>query len=158
MLLWFCLPKGTLVSKKITNIVGTRKNDFYGQDFCQKLIKYLAVIDPIIVPGFAYGIDVIAHKQALKLGLDKVVVWRTYLIKPIGKIKRNTLENSKKRGFVTDFNSSEVFDRNNFLRRNRIILGLATAIVVIQSNIKGGIMNTADYPHQYSRDLFMLPG
>ena len=99
MLLWFCLPKGTLVSKKITNIVGTRKNDFYGQDFCQKLIKYLAVIDPIIVPGFAYGIDVIAHKQALKLGLDKVVVWRTYLIKPIGKIKRNTLENSKKKGF-----------------------------------------------------------
>jgi len=95
MLLWFCLPKGTLVSKKITNIVGTRKNDFYGQDFCQKLIKYLA----IIVPGFVYGIYVIAHKQALKLGLDKVVVWRTYLIKPIGKIKRNTLENSKKKGF-----------------------------------------------------------
>ena len=48
------------------------KNDFYGQDFCQELIKDLTVIDPIIVSGFAYGIDIIAHQQALKSGLDTV--------------------------------------------------------------------------------------
>ena len=62
----------SLEKRKIISIVGTRKNDFYGQDFCQKLIKDLTVIDPIIVSGFAYGIDIIAHKQALKSGLDTV--------------------------------------------------------------------------------------
>ena len=70
--------------------------------------------------------------------------------KYIGDIER-------KGGFVIDFTSSEVFDRNNFLRRNRIIAGLAHAIVVIQSNIIGGSMNTADYAHQHNWDLFALP-
>ena len=100
MLLWFCLPKGTLVSKKITNIVGTRKNDFYGQDFCQKPIKYLAAIDPIIVPGFAYGIDVIAHKQALKLGLDKVGCLAYVFDKTYRKDKKKYIRDFEKKGVL----------------------------------------------------------
>ena len=96
MLLWFCLPKGTLVSKKITNIVGTRKNDFYGQDFCQKLIKYLA----IIVPGFVYGIYVIAHKQALKLGLDKVGCLAHVFDKTYRKDQKKYIRELEKKGVL----------------------------------------------------------
>ena len=117
------------------------------------------MIDPIIVSGFAYGIDIIAHQQALKSGLDTVGCLAHGFDKIYPKEHKKYIRDiEKKGGFVTDFTSSEVFDRNNFLRRNRIIAGLAHATVVIQSNIKGGSMNTADYAHQYNRDLFALPG
>jgi len=158
-LVLFAKGNFSLEKRKIISIVGTRKNDLYGQDFCQELIKDLTVIDPIIVSGFAYGIDIIAHQQALKSGLDTVGCLAHGFDKIYPKEHKKYIRAiEKKGGFVTDFTSSEVFDRNNFLRRNRIIAGLAHATVVIQSNIKGGSMNTADYAHQYNRDLFALPG
>tara|TARA_B110000305_G_scaffold127879_1_gene143119 strand:- start:706 stop:993 length:288 start_codon:yes stop_codon:yes gene_type:complete len=85
-----------------------------------------------------YGLDKLGY---LAHGFDKI--YPKEHKKYIGDIER-------KGGFVIDFTSSEVFDRNNFLRRNRIIAGLAHAIVVIQSNIIGGSMNTADYAHQHN--------
>jgi len=59
---------------------------------------------------------------------------------------------------VTDFTSETVIDRQNFLRRNRIIAGLADVVVVIESAEKGGALVTADIANSYDRDVFAFPG
>jgi DNA processing protein len=61
-------------------------------------------------------------------------------------------------GFITEFWSSDDFDRNNFLKRNRIIAGLSQATIVIESATKGGSLVTADIANSYNREVFALPG
>jgi len=61
-------------------------------------------------------------------------------------------------GLVTDFVSETLIDRTNFLRRNRIIAGLADATIIVESAEKGGSLVTADIADSYNRDVFALPG
>jgi DNA processing protein len=64
----------------------------------------------------------------------------------------------RKGGLISEFTTEEKFDRKHFLIRNRIIAGLSHASVVIQSQSKGGSMITANFAHQYNRELFAFPG
>ena len=61
-------------------------------------------------------------------------------------------------GFITEFWSNDSFDRNNFLKRNRIIAGLSEATIVIESAEKGGSLVTADIANSYNREVFAVPG
>ena len=145
--------------QKIISIVGTRSNNAYGRKICQQLIEGLAPLNPLIVSGFAYGIDIIAHKQALRSGLATIACMGHGLDQIYPPDHRRFVKKiCRKGGFITDFTTAETFDRKNFLIRNRLIAGLAHATVVIQSDRKGGSMNTANYAHQYNRELFAFPG
>ena len=64
----------------------------------------------------------------------------------------------KKGGLLTDFLSDALPERNNFLKRNRIIAGLSDATLVVESGIKGGALITADIANSYNRDVFAVPG
>jgi DNA processing protein len=61
-------------------------------------------------------------------------------------------------GLLSDFPSETRIDRQNFLRRNRIIAGLADATIVVESAEKGGALVTADIANSYNRDVFAFPG
>jgi DNA processing protein len=61
-------------------------------------------------------------------------------------------------GLLTDFLSDALPERNNFLKRNRIIAGLSDATLVIESGVKGGALITADIANSYNRDVFAVPG
>jgi DNA processing protein len=63
-----------------------------------------------------------------------------------------------KGGLLTDFFSDALPERNNFLKRNRIIAGLSDATLVIESGVKGGALVTADIANSYNRDVFAVPG
>ncbi|WP_214985471.1 DNA-processing protein DprA [Tenacibaculum dicentrarchi] len=148
-----------LNNQKIISIVGTRKITAYGRDFCQELITDLAKYNPIIVSGFAYGVDICAHKLAIKNNLQTIGVLAHGLeiIYPQTH-KKYYSEVVKNGGFITDFWHKEQPLRENFLKRNRIVAGISKATIVIESAEKGGSLVTADIANSYNRDVFAVPG
>jgi DNA processing protein len=61
-------------------------------------------------------------------------------------------------GLLTDFVSNAPAERNNFLKRNRIIAGLPTGLLVVESGVKGGAMVTAEMAFSYNHDVMAVPG
>lgn len=148
-----------LNNRKIISIVGTRQITSYGAYFCEKLIDELSPLDPVIVSGFAYGVDICAQKAAMEKNLQTIGCLAHGLNqvypKPHGMYMHKIEKNG---GFITDFWSKDEPERNNFLRRNRIIAGLSEATIVIESAEKGGSLVTADIAHSYNREVFAVPG
>ncbi|RFN59100.1 DNA-processing protein DprA [Marixanthomonas ophiurae] len=148
-----------LKNKKIISIVGTRKVTTYGTTFCQNFIEELAPLNPVIVSGFAYGVDITAHKAAMDNGLQTVACLAHGLNQVYPKVHKKYVANMENNGgFITEFWSDDPFDRNNFLKRNRIIAGLSEATIVIESAEKGGSLVTADIANSYNREVFAVPG
>ncbi|GAA4891008.1 DNA-processing protein DprA [Flaviramulus aquimarinus] len=148
-----------LKQQHIISIVGARKITTSGIAFCEDLVEQLAVYNPIIVSGFAYGTDITAHKAALKHNLQTIGCLAHGLNQIYPKVhKKYVVDVEKNGGFFTDFWSSDSFDKNNFLKRNRVIAGLSQATIVIESAEKGGSLVTADIANSYNRDVFAVPG
>lgn len=150
-----------LNTEKIISIVGTRNVSRRGKDICRNLINELAgeFPDIIIVSGLAYGVDITAHKSALDENLNTLAV----LAHGLKTIYPSAHTATAKRivtngGLITDFPSTEPPDRNNFLKRNRIIAGISDATIIIESGIRGGAMVTADIAASYSREVLAVPG
>lgn len=148
-----------LKKQRIISIVGARKITTSGIAFCEELIDKLAIYNPVIVSGFAYGTDITAHKAAIKNNLQTIGCLAHGLNHIYPAVhKKYMVDVEKNGGFFTDFWSSASFDRNNFLKRNRVIAGLSEATIVIESAEKGGSLVTADIANSYNRDVFSVPG
>jgi DNA processing protein len=148
-----------LTNRPIISIVGTRKITSYGRDFCEKFITDLAQYNPVIVSGFAYGVDICAHKAALKKNLTTIGVLAHGFEEVYPKShKKYISEMHKNGGFFTDFWHNDILIRENFLKRNRIVAGISEATIIIESADKGGSLVTADIANSYNRDVFAVPG
>ncbi|OEK06144.1 DNA protecting protein DprA [Flavivirga aquatica] len=148
-----------LEQQHVISIVGARKITTSGIAFCESLVEALLPYNPVIISGFAYGTDITAHKAAIKNNLQTIGCLAHGLNQIYPKShKKYMVDVEKNGGFFTDFWSSDTFDRNNFLKRNRIIAGLSEATIVIESAEKGGSLVTADIAHSYNRDVFAVPG
>lgn len=148
-----------LKNKRIISIVGTRNITTQGISFCEQFVEDLSPLEPVIVSGFAYGVDITAQKAAVKHGLQTIGCLAHGLNQVYPKVhKKYVSQIEANGGFFTDFWSSHPFDRNNFLKRNRIIAGLSEATVVIESAEKGGSLVTADIANSYNREVFAVPG
>ncbi|HUX94734.1 MAG TPA: DNA-processing protein DprA [Bacteroidales bacterium] len=158
---FFFRGKSDLDSPKLISVVGTRNATGRGKDLCDKLIGDLAAGHPdlIIVSGLAYGIDIAAHKAALANNLQTIGVLGHGFKTTYPAIHTSTARAmTEKGGLLTDFLSDALPERNNFLKRNRIIAGLSDATLVVESGIKGGALITADIASSYNRDVFAVPG
>lgn len=145
--------------QRMISIVGTRKITTSGIAFCEQLVEQLAIFNPVIVSGFAYGTDITAQKAALKHNLQTIGCLAHGLNQVYPKThKKYVAEVEKNGGFLTEFWSTSNPDRENFLRRNRIIAGLSEATIVIESAERGGSLVTADIANVYNRDVFAVPG
>ncbi len=147
--------------RKVISIVGTRNATDYGKECCNRLIEELQnrKHHVLIVSGLAYGIDICAHRAALKNGLDTVAVLGHGLGTIYPTVHKVTAAEICKHGaLVTDFVSDTLPDRQNFVKRNRIIAGLSDVTIVIESGIKGGALITADIAVSYNRDVMAFPG
>lgn len=150
-----------LDTAKILSVVGTRSATPRGKELCDKIIGSLAEGHPdlMIVSGLAYGIDIAAHKAALAFNLTNVGVLANGIKTIYPSVHRSTAEAMLNNGgLVTDFLSDALPERNNFIKRNRIIAGLSDATLVVESGIKGGALITADIAASYNRDVLAVPG
>lgn len=143
----------------VISIVGTRKMTSYGRSFLKTFIKDLKTYNPIIVSGFAYGVDITAHRYAMENGLQTIGVLAHGLDEMYPaehkKYVHKVLENG---GFYTEYWHDEKALRENFLMRNRIIAGLSDATIIIESAAKGGSLVTAHIANSYDRDVYAVPG
>ena len=146
-------------TRKIISIVGTRQITSYGAEFCRKLIADLAALNPIIVSGFAYGVDIVAHQAAMDNNLQTIGVLAHGLNQIYPKShKRYISKMEQNGGFMTEFWSNSNPEKENFVKRNRIVAGIAEATIVIESAEKGGSLITATMANDYNRDVFAVPG
>ncbi len=146
---------------KVVSVVGTRNATRQGTQFCETFIRELSESNPdiLVVSGLAYGIDICAHRSALKEGLSTVAVLAHGLDRIYPSLHRQTAVEMLNAGaLLTEFPSETNPDKHNFVKRNRIVAGMADSVVVIESGVKGGSLTTADIANSYFREVFALPG
>lgn len=150
-----------LNQRRIVSVVGTRHCTAYGQDIINNFCRSLKELCPevLIVSGLAYGVDICAHRNALKNGFDTVGVLAHGLDMLYPSAHRNTAKEMLSHGgLLTEFLTNTNPDKMNFVRRNRIVAGISDATIVVESAARGGSLITADIAQSYARDVFTFPG
>jgi DNA processing protein len=148
-----------LHAQRMISVIGTRNMTPNGREVCCDLISGLKPYAPTIVSGFAYGVDITAHRAAMEQGLQTLAVMAHGLEEVYPSSHRKFIpELLGKGGLLTEFWHSDTLIQQNFIRRNRIVAGLSEATLVIESGEKGGAMVTAAIANSYHRDVFAVPG
>ncbi|MBL7981648.1 MAG: DNA-protecting protein DprA [Flavobacteriales bacterium] len=157
--LLFAKGPADLDAAHMVAIVGTRTPSEQGKRLCVELVEGLKEANATIVSGLAYGIDIVAHRTALKQdlptlgcvahGLDKLYP---------GEHAATAKEMLEQGALISELPSGSAFAPGNFPARNRIIAGLSDCTVVVESGPKGGSLITADIANSYDREVFAYPG
>ncbi len=144
---------------RAVSIVGTRTPTEQGKRTCTELVEGLAASGALIISGLAYGIDIVAHRAALKCGLPTVGCVAHGLDQLYPGEHAATAEAMCSAGaLVSELPSRSSFVPGNFPARNRVIAGLSDCTVVIESGHKGGSLITADIANSYDREVMAFPG
>ena len=158
----YTLGQCDLESKHVISVVGTRHATQYGMKFCDTLIGDLAqrLPDLVVVSGLAYGIDIAAHRAALKHGVPTVAVLPRGLNRIYPSMHRNdAIAIINHAGMLlTDYTSQDTVQKSNFLARNRIVAALSDCTVIVESAGSGGALVTASLAMSYNRDVMAVPG
>lgn len=158
-LLLFKKGAADLNQQKSIAIVGTRNATEYGKEITLKLIEEISAYNPLILSGLAYGIDKAAHKAAVDNNLATVGVLAHGLDNVYPSAHRSLAKKMIDKGaLLTEFPIDTIPDRPNFPARNRIVAGMCDAVVVVESDINGGALITAEMAYGYHRDVFSIPG
>ncbi|MDR0989443.1 MAG: DNA-processing protein DprA [Prevotellaceae bacterium] len=145
----------------VVSMVGTRRATDYGRRFCDDFLRDLQAFlpDVLVVSGLAYGIDILSHRAALQHRLATVAILAHGLDRIYPATHRRTaVEMLQTGGLLTEYMSQSVPERYNFISRNRIVAGMSDATIVVESDVKGGSLITADLAGGYHRECFAVPG
>ena len=153
--------KGTvdLNPGRTLGIVGTRSPSNFGIKWTQDLIEHLKNENIAIISGFAYGIDITAHKACINMDIPTVgVLAGGYKYIYPAAHRQYMHEMCYRGGFITEAYADILPDRQRFPMRNRIIAALSDGLIVVESAEKGGSIITAEYAFSYNKSLMALPG
>ncbi|MDR2962315.1 MAG: DNA-processing protein DprA [Bacteroidales bacterium] len=157
----FFFAKGSVDfnAPKIVSIVGTRNVTDYGKQLCKDFVEKIAVHNPIIVSGLAFGVDICAHKAALDVGLHTIAVLPTQFTQVTPPQHIDYVQKIVQQGAaITEIHTQQKYDAGLYVRRNRIIAGLSDVTIVVESKKKGGALITAEFANQYNREVCTFPG
>ena len=145
----------------IVSVVGTRQPTQRGKEMTENLVHQLheQLESVTIVSGGAYGIDIAAHRAAIQCGIPTIIVPAHVLdrIYPY-QHRPEAVAALERGGILTEFPSGTEPLAGYFVQRNRIVAGLADAVVVVESRERGGSLITAQMAVDYNRELFAFPG
>lgn len=151
--------KCNLNNLKIISIVGTRQATEYGKIVVEEIVADLKKHNALITSGLAYGIDIFAHRNALKHNLPTVGVMASGMDTIYPSLHREiAFQMQDNGGLLTEFRLGSKPDAHNFPARNRIIAGMSDATIVVEAASKGGALITADIAHSYNKEVFAVPG
>lgn len=150
-----------LNSKRVINIVGTRHATQYADDCIRRFVEDIKLACPeiLIVSGLAYGVDIMAHTHSLDNGIPTLGVLAhglDTLYPPRHRQAANRMIESG--GLLTEHFTRTNADKVNFVRRNRIVAGMADATILVESAAHGGGLITCRMAREYGRDVFAFPG
>ncbi|MDE7394113.1 MAG: DNA-processing protein DprA [Muribaculaceae bacterium] len=158
----FCLGTPPTPDAPTISIVGTRHSTNYGATFINSLMQQIAEALPkaVIVSGLAFGIDILAHRAALKNGLGTVAVLAHGLDTLYPATHRKDAAEIIKSGgaLLTEYAPGVKIHKGFFLARNRIVAGMADVTIVVESALRGGAMVTARLASDYNRIVMAVPG
>lgn len=144
------------------SVVGSRKFTSYGKEACEKIIAGLKGYPIVIVSGFAMGIDTIAHKKAMQVGLKTLVFPGSGLSAEAMYPKTNVrlMEEIVDSGgcLISEFEPDFKATTWSFPMRNRLMAGISKAVLIIEAEEKSGTLITARLTTEYNRDLLVVPG
>jgi DNA processing protein len=144
---------------KAVAIVGSRRCTSYGKRIAEGMAADLARAGYTIVSGLARGIDGVAHRGALKAGGRTLAVLAGGLSRIYPPEHKDLAKEVEAAGALL---SEATMDQeplpNMFPARNRIISGLARAVVLVEAAEKSGALITAQHAAEQDRPVFAVPG
>jgi DNA processing protein len=143
-------------------VVGSRKFTTYGKDACEKLVSGLKGYPVAVVSGLAMGIDAIAHKTALSVGL-KTLVFPGSGLSPKSMYPKTNVklaEDVVRSGgcLISEFDPDFKATLWSFGKRNRLMAGISKAVLIIEAGEKSGTLITSRLATEYNRDVLVVPG
>ncbi len=140
-------------------IVGTRRMTAYGRQAADELARTLARQGVTVVSGLARGVDTVAHRAALAAGGRTIAVLGSGVDVIYPPENRDLAERMMERGaVVSDYPPGTKPESANFPPRNRLIAGLAQAVVVVEAGRESGALITAEFAAEQGREVFAIPG
>lgn len=154
---------GSLPAKRVPTIaiVGTRKPTAYGKGITYKFAHELAEHGVIIVSGLALGVDSIAHTAACDANSPTIAVLPCGLPHIYPASHRALAERIIGSGgaLLCEYDAdTSIAYQSNFLERNRLVAGLADAIIITEAASRSGTLNTAAHALAQGKDVFVVPG
>lgn len=144
---------------RVLAIVGTRNATEYGQAVTAKIVQDCMNLNVVIVSGLAYGIDITAHRAALKCEIPTIGVLAGGLDKIYPTLhKKNAEEMIQTGGLISENPPGTKPEAHYFPARNRIIAGMSDAVIVVEAARKGGALITANIADSYNKTVFAVPG
>ena len=158
----YVMGDSSILNRRAVAFVGTRKASPYGQRMCNELVRGMSqlVPDAVVVSGLAFGIDGEIHRAALIENLATVAVLANALPAVSPAAHRGLAADIISRGgaLVTELNSQTKQNGNFYIPRNRIIAGISTGTVVVETPESGGSLSTAAFADGYNRSVMAVPG
>lgn len=141
-------------------IIGSRKPTAYGRAISQQIAAGLARRDVVIVSGLAFGIDAIAHRATLEAGGTTMAVLPEDLNHIYPRSHQQLAADIVANGgcLISEHQTKQYSGRWDFSPRNRIVSGLADAVIVTEANVRSGTMSTVAHALTQGKDVYVVPG
>jgi DNA processing protein len=154
------VPLNKLLKRPAVAIVGTRKISAYGKEVTIRLAGELAEQGVVIISGLAYGVDATAHQAALEAGGLAIAVLPGPLERILPAHNRWLAKQIVEEGgaLVSEYSPDEVTFKQNFVARNRLVSGLADAVLITEAAEKSGSLHTANFAIEQNKEVLAVPG
>lgn len=151
--------RGRLGAEPVVALVGSRKATPYGQQVARLLGEELGRSGVVVVSGMARGVDAAAHAGALDSGGRSWAVWGTGPDRIYPPEHADLAEALSRQGaLITEYPPGTPPRRHHFPERNRILAGIAQAVVVVEAAARSGALITARLAMEEGREVLAVPG
>jgi DNA processing protein len=153
--------RGDFAVKRPLAVVGTRDSDINSSKIARRISRELSLAGFTIVSGMAVGVDRDAHLGALQMDKPTVGVLANGIDVVYPAANRdlyNAILSSSSSSLISEYPPGIFAGKWTFVRRNRIISGLALGTLVVKAGEKSGALITARYAVEQNREVFACPG